>query len=130
MVTDLPRRDTEGLLAEHVALCWELAIGILMGERVSPEMTHGKDVGHTEDADDDARGNDQTPEGRTEGTLGGVLFVQVAEDGDSNDDHDYAEGDESVARGEERPIVGGVAFEERDFGEYEEYCSFSSVAGF
>lgn len=92
-------------------------------------MTYGEDVGHTEDADDDARGDDQTPEGRTEGTLGGGLFVQVAEDGDADDDHDDAEGDESVAGGEERPVVGGVALEERDFGEYEEYCSLPSAAG-
>ena len=52
------------------------------------------------------------------------MFVQIAEDGDADDDHDYAEGDEPVARGEERPVVGGVALEERDFGEYEEYYSF------
>ena len=58
------------------------------------------------------------------------MLVQIAEDGDADDDHDYAEGDEPVARGEERPIVGRVAFEEGDFGEYEEYCSLSSAAGF
>lgn len=52
------------------------------------------------------------------------MFVQVAEDGDADDNHDYAEGDEPVARGEERPVVGGVALEEGDFGEDEEYCSF------
>lgn len=57
------------------------------------------------------------------------MFVQIAEDGDADDDHDYAQGDESVARGEERPIVGGVALEERDFREYKEYCSFLSAAG-
>ena len=58
------------------------------------------------------------------------MLVQIAEDGNANDDHDYAEGDEAVARGEERPIVGRVAFEEGDLGEYEEYCSQSSAAGF
>lgn len=51
------------------------------------------------------------------------MFVQVAEDGDADDNHDYAEGDEPVARGEERPVVGGVALEEGDFGKDEEYCS-------
>lgn len=56
------------------------------------------------------------------------MFVQVAEDGDTDDYHDYAKGDESVAGGEERPIVGGVALEERDFGKYEEYCAVSSAA--
>ena len=86
-------------------------------------MTYGEDVGYAEDADDDARGYDQTPEGRTEGTLRGGLFVQIAEDGDADNDHYYAEGDESVAWGEERPVVGGVALEEGDFGEYEEDCS-------
>ena len=75
-------------------------------------MTYGEDVGHTEDADDDPRGDDETPEGRAEGTLRGGLFVQIAEDGDTDDDHDDAEGDEPVARGEERPVVGGVALEE------------------
>ena len=34
-----------------------------------------------------------------------------------------------MARGQERPVVGGIALEERDFGEYEEYCSFWSAAG-
>lgn len=57
------------------------------------------------------------------------MFVQIAEDGDTDDDHDDAEGDEPVARGEERPVIGGVALEERDFGEDEKYCSFSSAAG-
>ena len=58
------------------------------------------------------------------------MLVQVAEDGDADDDHDYAEGDETVAWGEERPVVGGVALEERDFGEYEEYWFiFRQLAG-
>ena len=87
-------------------------------------VTYSEDVGHAEDADDDAGGDDEAPEGRAEGALGGGLFVQVAEDGDPDDDHDDAEGDESVGRGEERPVVGGVALEERDLGEYEEDCSF------
>ena len=56
------------------------------------------------------------------------MFVQIAEDGDTDDDHNYAECDESVARGEEGPVVGGIALEERDLGEYEEYCSISSAA--
>lgn len=90
--------------------------------------TYGEDVGGAEDADDDAGGNDETPEGRPEGTLGGGCFVQVAEDGDADDDHDYAEGDEPVARGEERPVLGGVALEEGDFGEDEEYCAAFSSA--
>lgn len=89
--------------------------------------TYGEDVGYAEDADDDAGGDDKAPEGRAEGSLGRGLFVQVAEDGDADDDHDDAEGDEAVARGEKRPVVGGVALEERDFGEYEKDCSFSSV---
>lgn len=55
------------------------------------------------------------------------MFVQVAEDGDADDDHDYAKGNEPVGWGEERPVVGGVALEERDFGEYEEYCSFIKI---
>ena len=53
------------------------------------------------------------------------MFVQVTENGDANNDHYYAKGDEAVTWGEERPVVGGVALEERDFGEYEEYCSCS-----
>ncbi len=57
------------------------------------------------------------------------MFVQIAKDGDTDDDHDYAESHKSVAWGEKRPVVGGVALEERDFGEYEEYCSFPSAAG-
>ena len=84
--------------------------------------TYGKDVGDSEDADDDARGDYQTPEGRAEGAFRCSRFVQVAEDGDAEDDHDYAEGDEPVARGEERPVFGGVPLEEGDFGEDEENC--------
>lgn len=57
VVPDLPRGDTEGFLAEHVVLCLTLATGFgpRWGLRV---MTYGEDVGHTEDADDDARGDD------------------------------------------------------------------------
>ena len=58
------------------------------------------------------------------------MLVQVSENGDADDDHDYAEGDEPVAWGEERPVVGRVAFEEGDFGKYEEYCSLSLATGF
>lgn len=57
------------------------------------------------------------------------MLVQVAEDGDTDDDHDYAECDEAMAWGKEWPVVGGVALEERDLGEYEEYWSSSSAAG-
>ena len=85
---------------------------------------YGEDVGHAEDADDDAGGDDEAPEGGAEGAFGRGLLVQVAEDGGADDDHDDAEGDEAVARGEERPVLGGVAPEERDFGEDEEDCSF------
>ena len=86
--------------------------------------TYGEDVCGAEDADDDAGGDDQTPESGPEGTLGCGLFVQVAEDGDADDDHDDAEGNEPVARREEGPVFGGVALEKGDFGEYEEDCSF------
>ena len=34
-----------------------------------------------------------------------------------------------MAWGEEGPVFGSVALEEGDFGEDEEYCSFSSAAG-
>ena len=50
------------------------------------------------------------------------MFVQVAEDGDADDDHDDAEGDEPGAWGEEGPVFGSVALEKGDFGEYEEDC--------
>ncbi len=35
-----------------------------------------------------------------------------------------------MARGEERPVIGGVALEEGDFGQYEEYWSLLSAASF
>lgn len=98
VVADLPGGDAEGFLAEGVV---------------------GKDVGDAEDDDDYPGRNDETPKGRTERVFGGGCLVQIAEDGDTDDDHDDAQGDEAVARGEERPVVGGVALEKRDFGEYE-----------
>ena len=52
------------------------------------------------------------------------MLVQIAENGDADDDHDDAEGDEAVAWGEEGPVLSGVALKKGDLGEYEEDCSF------
>lgn len=78
----LSGRDAEFSLAEDVA---------------------GEDVCDAEDYDDDAGGDDDAPVGDAEGFLGGGFFVEVAEDGDADDGHEYAEGDEAVGWGEEGP---------------------------
>ena len=93
---DLAGGDAEGLVAKPVG---------------------GEDVDGAEDAGKDAGGDDDAPEGGAEGVFGGGGFVEVAEDGDADDDHEDAEGNEAGAGGEEGPVGCCVAFEEADFGE-------------
>lgn len=47
------------------------------------------------------------------------LLVEIAEDGDADDDHYDAESDEAGGRREKRPVVGNVVTEEREFGDDE-----------
>ena len=69
MGADLAGRDTEFLVAEDV---------------------RGEDVGDTEDDDDDAGGDDNAPVGGAEGFLGRGFLVEIAENGDADDDHKEA----------------------------------------
>ena len=41
------------------------------------------------------------------------LLVEIAKDGDADDDHYDAESDEAGGRREKRPVVGNVITEER-----------------
>ena len=90
--------DAHGLVAEHEA---------------------GEEVDDAEDDDDDAAGDDNLPGGGAEGFLRRGFFVEVAQDGDAEDDHKGAEGDEAGGRGEEGPVPGDVGAEEGEFGEHE-----------
>ena len=95
MRTDLAGGDPESFVAEPVAC---------------------EDVDSAHDADDDAGGDDDTPEGGTKGVFGGSRFVKVTEDRDAEDNHEDAQGDEAGAGGEEGPVCCRVALEETDFG--------------
>ena len=92
--------DTEFLLAEDIAC---------------------EDVDDAEQNREDARGDDDAPVGGAEGFLAGGFFVEVAEYGDTGDDHQEAEGDEAVDWREEGPVAGNVGSEEREFGHYQEH---------
>ena len=98
MCTHLTGGDTHGFVAEHVA---------------------SEDVCDTQDDDDDAAGDDNLPGGGAEGFLGSRSFVEVAEDGDAENDHEGAKGDEAGGGGEEWPRAGDVGAEEGEFGEDE-----------
>ena len=78
-----------------------------------------EDVHDAQDDDDDAAGDDDLPGADAEGFLGGGGFVEVAEDGDAEDDHEGTEGDEAGGGGEEGPGAGEVGAEEGEFGDDE-----------
>ena len=107
------RRDVD-LLRGNGAVHADLAGGDAEG--VVAEPVAGEDVDGAHDADDDAGGDDDAPEGGAEGVFGSGFFVEVTEDGDADDDHEDAEGDEARAWGQEGPICGCVALEEADLG--------------
>lgn len=50
------------------------------------------------------------------------MLVEIAEDGDADDDHHASESDEAGGWREERPVVGNVIAEEREFGDDEKYA--------
>lgn len=79
----------------------------------------GEDIHGAEDDDDDAAGDDDLPGAGAKRFFRGGFFVQVAEDGDAEDDHEGAEGDEAGGGGEEGPAAGEVGAEEGEFGDYE-----------
>ena len=54
-----------------------------------------EDVDGAEDADEDSRGDDDAPEGDSQGVFRGGGFVEVAEDEDAVDDHECAEGNKA-----------------------------------
>lgn len=94
---DLTSGDIESFLTEHEA---------------------GEDVDDAEDRGQDAGRDDEGPVVAAEGLFRGGGFVEVAEHGASEDEHEDAEGDEARGGGEERPVFGDVAAEETDFGDY------------
>ena len=101
----LPRGNPQAFAAKHVA---------------------GEDVDDAEDADEDAGGDGQAVEVGPHGFAAGRGFVEVAEQGDAEEDHEGAEGEKGGARAEEGPVVGDVAGEEGDFREEEGDCGFVS----
>lgn len=58
-------------------------------------MTHGKDVGDTEDAGDDAGRDDAAPHWCAHIVLRSCLLVEVAENGDTQDKHQGSKSDET-----------------------------------
>ncbi|KAL9596890.1 MAG: hypothetical protein Q9179_004454 [Wetmoreana sp. 5 TL-2023] len=94
MSSDVAGRDAQFALAEDVG---------------------GEDVDDAEDDDDDAGGDDDAPVGCAQGFLGRGFFVEVAEDGDADDDHEDAQGNKAVGGGEEGPGAGEVEAEEGGF---------------
>ena len=105
MSADLSCSNIHGLLAEHVV-------------RADVEDTH--------DGDDDSACDNELPDCCSEGLLRCSPFVEVAEDGDTKDDHYDAEGDEAGRGAEEWPVVGYVSAEHADFGDDEGHCIVSS----
>lgn len=58
-------------------------------------MTYGKDVGDTKDTGDNARRDDATPHWCAHIILRSRFLVEVAEDGDPQDNHQASKSDET-----------------------------------
>ena len=101
MSADLSCGNVHGFLAEHVIRA---------------------DVQNAHDRDDDSAGDDELPDCCSEGFFGCGCFVEITQDGDTEDDHYDAEGDEAGGGAEEGPVVGYVAAEHADFGYDEGHC--------
>lgn len=69
-------------------------------EGLVAEPEAGEDVDGTHDADDDAGGDDDTPEWGAQGIFRGGGFVEVTQDEDADDDHEAAERDKAGTGGE------------------------------
>jgi hypothetical protein len=86
-----------------------------------PEDVTCYQVHPAKDEYEDARCDDQAPEGKTERLLTGDLLVEVAEHIDSQYDHGESQSDESVSWTEQRPITCEEAAEEREFRRKQEH---------
>ena len=74
-----------------------------------------------QDEYEDARCDDQAPEGKAERLLAGDFFVEVAEHVDSQNDHCQSQSNESVSWTEQRPVACEEAAEEREFRRKQEH---------
>ena len=103
------------VLGREVAMCADVACRDALG--LVAEEVGGEDVCGAEDDDDNARCDNEAPEGEAEGFLGRRGLVQVAECGYTSEHHGCAEREEGGVRGEEGPVSSDVAWEKGEFGE-------------
>ena len=97
---DEARGDVTGVVAEDVA---------------------GDDVEDADDDCEDARGNEETPEGEAKRVLAGGFLVHVAEHVESEDGRGASKSDEAMGRTKQGPVAGEVTTEERALRDDEEH---------
>ena len=83
----------------------------------SKRETYGEDVDYSDNAGDDSRGDHALPHRFTQALLGRGLFVQVAEDGHPEDNHEDSQCDESMSWGEEWPVGCYVPAKDADLSD-------------
>jgi len=84
--------------------------------------TYCHQIHPTQDKDDDARADDNTPECHAERFLASSVLVEVAEHVDTDNDHRARKTDESMGMAEKRPVAGEVAAEDRELRSQEEHA--------
>ena len=99
------------------------------GKEKNWAATYRNNVEEAEDDDDNARGNDNSPEAQAKRLLASGFLVEVSERVNANNEHGAAEGDESVIWAQKRPIASEVALEDTGFRHHEEdYQSLAASA--
>lgn len=81
---------------------------------------YGNDVDESHDRGQDTRGNDKTPEGKTQVLNAGCIFVEMTQDVETENNHWESERDEARLCAEQGPIFDKVGLEEVEFGDNEE----------
>lgn len=132
MSPDLAGSDALFAVPENVALHTPLIRGLSHRRREGDFCeTYSDQINEPEDEDDDAAGDDDAPEGQTEGLLAGSGLIEVAEHVDAECEHGQGEGDKAVRGAEEWPVAGEVGAEKGQLGYEKEHCcvGISSAAG-
>lgn len=108
--TDLTGSDALLAVTEDVALL--SIISWLNVQRFGGEDAYRYQIDPTQDKDDDARSNQDSPHRQAERLLAGRLLVEIAEHIDTQDQHHESERDETMDWTEQRPVAGVVVAEE------------------